>query len=67
LKRARDGDAHPLPERPARLDLGGERVLITLRAPRTYRAKLGRESRSRTIVVSADEPSALCEALTATR
>jgi hypothetical protein len=56
-----------LPERPARFDLGGERVLITLRAPRTYRAKLGRESRSRTIVVSADEPSALCEALTATR
>ncbi len=58
-------DLARLRERPSRLDLGGERVLITLREPRSYPAKLGRALSSRTVVVSADEPSALCAALTA--
>jgi hypothetical protein len=46
----------------ARLDLGGERVLLTLRAPVTCRGAFGERTASR-IILSADDPSALCAAI----
>jgi len=46
-----------LPEAPLRLDLGGERVLLTLREP-----VAGRRA-SRTVLVSAEDPGALCAAV----
>ncbi|HEY8040199.1 MAG TPA: hypothetical protein VIF15_10425 [Polyangiaceae bacterium] len=54
-----------LSEPPARLDLGGERVLVTLREPVAYSGAFGRSRRARTLVVSADDPGALCDAVAA--
>ena len=52
-----------LPEKPGRLDLGGERVLITLRRPIQLQSAL-RRADARAVVVSADDPAALCAAVT---
>ena len=51
-------------ERPGRLDLGGERVLVTLRAPVKLEGAYGSKS-ARSLLVSADDPAALIAALTA--
>jgi len=49
----------------ARLDLGGDRVLLTLREPITLRGAF-RSRTARTLVVSADDPRGLCSALART-
>jgi hypothetical protein len=46
----------------ARLDIGGERVLLTLREPITLPGAFGSRT-ARTLVVSADDPRGLCSAL----
>jgi hypothetical protein len=48
-----------------RLDVGGRRVLVRLRTPVTARA-LGRSREVNVVLVSAEDPAALCRALVST-